>query len=102
MELGAKLDMVIFWRIFAPRKDPKWAQPGEKSTTNNNTTKKVNKNEKNSKLRVFFWLAPLPKGRYRRQATYADGPETLGLRGAQKQPKIAENGQKWPQEGENQ
>jgi len=40
MELGAKLDMVILWRIFAPSKGPKWAQPGEKSTTSNHTTKK--------------------------------------------------------------
>ena len=45
---------------------------------------------------------PLTKGIYKRQAPYADVPETLGLRGAQKQPKIAENGQRWPQEGENQ
>ena len=55
----------------------------------------------NSKLKVFFWLVPLTKGIYKRQAPYADVPETLGLRGAQKQPKMAENGQKWPQEGEN-
>ena len=49
---------------------------------------KKNKNEKNSKLRVFFWLVPLPKGRYRRQAPYADIPETLGLRVVgHKQPK---------------
>ena len=46
MELGAKLDMVILWRIFAPGKGPNWAQPGEKSTTNNYTTKKMEKNEK--------------------------------------------------------
>ncbi len=38
-------------------------------------------------------MAPLPKGRYRRQATYEDGPETRELRGG---PKIAKNGQKWP------
>ena len=93
MKLGAKLDMVILGRIYAPSKDPKWAQPGEKLTTNNHTTKKINKNEKNSKLRVFFWLVPLPKDRYRRQAPYADVPETLGLRGG---PKTAKNGQKWP------
>ena len=93
MELGARLDMVILKRIFAPSKGPKWAQQCEKSTTNNYTTKKINKNEKNSKLRVFFWLVPLPKDRYRRQAPYADVPETLGLRGA---PKTAKNGQKWP------
>ena len=91
MELGAKLDMVILGRIYAPSKDPKWAQSGEKSTTKNHTTRKINKNEKkctvpqkrnknekNSKLRVFFWLVPLPKGRYRRQA---DVSETLGLKG---------------------
>ena len=36
---------------------------------------------------------PLPKGRYRRQAHYADVLETLGLRGG---PKTAKNGQKWP------
>ena len=84
MKLGAKLDMVILGRIFAPSKGPKWAQPGEKSTTNNHTTKKINENEKNSKLRVFFWLVPLPKGR--RQAPYVDVSESLGLRGAQKRP----------------
>ena len=93
MKLGAKLDMVILARIFAPSKGPKWAQPGEKLTTNNHTTTKINRNEKNSKLRVFFWLVPLPKDRYRRQAPYADVPETLVLRGG---PKTAENGQKWP------
>ena len=38
MKLGAKFDMVILSRIFAPRKGPKWAQQGEKSTTNNHTT----------------------------------------------------------------
>ena len=54
----------------------------------------MNKNEKNSKLRVFFWLVPLPEGRYRRQAPYADVSETLGLRGVQKQPKMAKKGQK--------
>ena len=102
MKLGAKLDMVMLERIYAPSKDPEWAQPGEKLTTDNYTTKEMNKNEKNSKLRVFFWLVPLPKDRYRRQAPYADVPETLGLRGAQKQPKMAKNGQKLPQEGENQ
>ena len=53
----------------------------------------MNKNEKNSKLRVVFWLVPLPKSRYRRQAPYADVKETLGLRGG---PKTAKNGQKWP------
>ena len=58
----------------------------------------MNKNEKNSKLRVFFWLVPLPKGKYRRQAPYADVPETLGPKGG---PKTAKNGQIWPQEGEN-
>ena len=82
MELGAKLDMVILSRIFAPSKGPKWAQQGEKSTTNNHTTKKMNKDEKNSKLRVFFWLVPLPKGR--RQAPYVDVSESLGLRGGPK------------------
>ena len=35
----------------------------------------------------------MPKGRYRRQATYADVPKTLGFRDG---PKTAENGQKWP------
>ena len=94
MKLGAKLDMVILGRIYAPSKDPKWAQPGVKLTTNNHTTNKLNKNEKNSKLRVFFWLVPLPKDRYRRQAPYADVPETMRLRGAQKQPKMAKNCQK--------
>ena len=42
---------------------------------------------------VFFWLVSLPKGRYRRQAPYADVSETLGLRGG---PKTAQFGQKWP------
>ena len=93
MKLGAKLDMVILGRIYAPSKGPKWAQRGAKLTTNNHTTRKINENEKNSKLRVFFWLVPLPKDRYRRQAPYADVPETLGLRGG---PKTAKNGQKWP------
>ena len=51
----------------------------------------MNENEKNSKLRVFFWLVPLPKGRYRRQAPYADVSETLGLRGGQKRPEMAKN-----------
>ena len=55
MKLGAKLDMVILGRIYVPSKDPKWAQPGEKLTTNNHTTRKINKNEKNSKSRVFFF-----------------------------------------------
>ena len=39
MELGARLDMVILKRIFAPSKGPKWAQQCEKSTTNNYTKK---------------------------------------------------------------
>ena len=94
MKLGAKLDMVMLGRIYAPSKGPIWAQPGEKLTTNNHTTKEINENEKSSKSRVFFWLVPLPKDRYRCQAPYADVPETLGLRGAQKQPKMARNGQK--------
>ena len=55
----------------------------------------MNKNDKNSKLRGFFWLVPLAKGKYRRQAPYADVPETLGFRvGAQMQPKTAKNGKK--------
>ncbi len=36
----------------------------------------------------------LPKGRYRREAPYADVSETVGLREG---PKTAKNGQKWPQ-----
>ncbi len=48
----------------------------------------------NSKLRVFLWLVPLAKGRYRRQALYTDVADTLGLRGGG--PKMAQNGQKWP------
>ena len=36
---------------------------------------------------------PLPKGRYRRQAPYADVPENLAFGGG---PKTAKNGQKWP------
>ena len=54
----------------------------------------MNENEKNSKLRDFFWLVILPEGRYRRQAPYAKVSDTLGLRGAQngpKRPKIAKN-----------
>ena len=51
----------------------------------------MNENEKNSKLRVFFWLVPLQKGRYRRPAPYADVPETLGLKNSQKWPKMAKN-----------
>ena len=94
MKLGAKLDMVILGRIFAPSKDPKWAQQGEKSTTNNHTTKKMNKIKELKIKGVFFWLVPLPKGRYRRQVPYADVPETLALKGAQKQPKMAKIGQK--------
>ena len=101
MKLGAKLDMVILGRIYAPSKGPKWTQRGEKLTTNNHTTRKINKNEKNLKLRVFFWLVPLPKGRYRRQAPYADVSEILGLRVGSKTAKMAKNGQKRPQEGEN-
>ena len=81
MKLGAKLDMVILGRIYAPSKGPKWAQRGEKLTTKNHTTRKINKNEKNMKLRVFIWLVSLPKGRYRSQAPYADVSESLGLRG---------------------
>ena len=54
----------------------------------------MTKNEKNSKLRVFFWLVSLPKGRYRRQAPYADVSEILGLKG----PK---NSQKWPEMAKN-
>ena len=61
----------------------------------------MNKDEKNSKLRVLFWLVPLPKGRYRRQAPYADVSEILGLRVGSKTAKMAKNGQKRPQEGEN-
>ena len=37
----------------------------------------------------------LPKGRYRRQAPYADVSETLGLRGGPK------NSQKWPKMAKN-
>ena len=55
----------------------------------------MNENEKNSKVRVFFfWLVLLPKGRYRRQAPFADVSETLGLRGGQKWPKMAKNDHK--------
>ena len=58
----------------------------------------MNKNEKNYKLRVFFWLVPLPKGRYRRQAPFADVSETLGVRGgsktAKKRPKMVKNDHK--------
>ena len=41
----------------------------------------MNKNEKNKNQGCFFWLVPLPKGRYRSQAPYADVSESLGLRG---------------------
>ena len=54
MELGARLDMVILKRIFAPSKGPKWAQQGEKLTIEK-PNKKKNENEKSSKLRVFFF-----------------------------------------------
>ena len=92
MKLGAKLDMFILRRIYAPSKGPKWAQRGEKLTTKYHTTRKINKNEKNSKLRVFFWLVPLPKGRYRRQAPYAVVSEIVGLRLGSKTAKMAKNG----------
>ena len=62
MKLGAKLDMVILSRIFAPSKGPKWAQQGEKSTSNNYATKEINKDEKISKLRVFFLAGAIAKG----------------------------------------
>ena len=62
MKLGAKLDKVILGKIFAPSKGPKWALPGEKSTTNNHTTTKKNENEKNLKLRVFFLAGAIAKG----------------------------------------
>ena len=45
---------------------------------------------------MIFWQVLLPEGTYRCQAPCADFLETLGLRGAQKQPKIVKNGQKWP------
>ena len=41
---------------------PKLAQQGEKSTTNNHTTNKINKNENNTKLRVFFFAGAIAKG----------------------------------------
>ena len=53
--------------------------------------KKMNNNEKNFKLRVFFGLVPRPKGRFRDQAPYTDVIVSLGLRGAQKWPKKAKN-----------
>ena len=58
--------------------------------------KTMNEIEKNSKLRVLFWLVPLPKGIYRRHAPYADVSDTLGLRpgGGQKQPKMTKNSKK--------
>ena len=103
MESGAKFDMVILWRIFAPSKGPKWAQQSEKLTTNNHTTKKKNKQKwKDFKIKGgFFWLVPLLKSRYRRQVPYEDIPEILGLRVGSKTAKMAKNGQKRPQEGEN-
>ena len=61
----------------------------------------MKKNEKNQKLSVFFWLVSLPKGRYRRQAPYADVSEILGLRVGSKTVKMAKNSQKRTQEGEN-
>ena len=57
------------------------------------STKKMNKIKRVKNQGCFFWLVPLPKGSYRRQAPYADVSETLGLRGG---PKTAKNGQKWP------
>ena len=48
----------------------------------------------------FFWLVPLAKGRYRRQAPYVEcfrNPGAQGgLKNSQKWPKMAKNGQKWP------
>ena len=61
MELGAKFDMVILWRIFASTKGPKWVQQGEKLTTNNHM-KTMNEIEKNSKLRVLFLAGAIAKG----------------------------------------
>ena len=43
--------------------------------------KKKNKKENNPKLKVFFWQAPLPEGKYICQAPCTDVLETLGLRG---------------------
>ena len=61
MELGAKLNMDILWRISAPSKGRKWDQQGEKSTKNNQT-RKMNENEKNSKLRVFILAGDIARG----------------------------------------
>ena len=43
---------------------------------------------------MFLWLVPLPEGRYRRQAPYADVSETLGLRGGPKRPNMISRGRK--------
>ena len=40
---------------------------------------------------VFFGQVPLPEDRYRRQASCTDVLYSLGLRGAQKRPKMAKN-----------
>ena len=61
MEPGATRDMVLLWRIFAPSKGPKWAQQGEKSTTNNHTTKKMNK-IKELKIKGVFLAGAIAKG----------------------------------------
>ena len=43
---------------------------------------------------VFFWLVPLPEGRFRREAPYADVLETLWFRGGK-------NSQKWQKMAKN-
>ena len=88
----------MIWSNFEEFLPPARGRNGPNKVKNRPLTtipKKMNKNEKNSKLRVFFWLVPLPKGRCRCQAPYADASETLGLRGEPK------NSQKWPEMAKN-
>ena len=94
---GWNKGLCLIWSYLKEFLPPAKVQNGPNKVKNRPLTTipiKMIENEKNSKLRVFFWLVSLPKDRYRRQAPYADVSETLGLRGAPKQPKMARNGQK--------
>ena len=88
----------FIWSYFEEFLPPASVQNGPNNVKNRPLTtlpKKMNQNEKNSISRVYFWLVPLPEGRYRRQAPYADVSETLGLRGGpQIHPKLAKIDQK--------
>ena len=56
--------------------------------------KRININEKNSYSRPFFGVVRKPEARCRGLAPYPVVLESLGLRGAQKWPDMAKNGQK--------